>query len=308
MPEGPEVKRCGDIIEKFVGQKIKAVSLSEKGKFQTIQSDLIDGTKLDEVFVKGKIIQLKLDSGNVAESTLGMAGWWYPPIDQLDDSIKDRKVYYLGKMVTAGEIIRKALKQARFKLIFDEGELIYCDQRNFGNFKVTSADKSKIKTLGVDVMTEAYTYDYPATAIRARIDAYRKKHSTTTIADMLLDQSVFCGIGNIYRAESLYISGVYPLRLISEMTIEEIHHVYFTACYVLNIAYQTESSMVYDKDFLERRLKNQNLRNRLNEASVDKIPGHLVYGRSVDIFGHRVVNLTHSGRTLWYVPEVQSLE
>ncbi len=32
------------------------------------------------------------------------------------------------------------------------------------------------------------------------------------IGDLLMDQSVVCGVGNVYRAEALFVSGIHPLR------------------------------------------------------------------------------------------------
>ncbi len=32
------------------------------------------------------------------------------------------------------------------------------------------------------------------------------------IGDLLMDQSVVCGVGNVYRAEALFVCGIHPLR------------------------------------------------------------------------------------------------
>jgi endonuclease-8 len=36
--------------------------------------------------------------------------------------------------------------------------------------------------------------------------------SKRSIGDLLMDQSVVCGIGNVYRAEALFVCGIHPLR------------------------------------------------------------------------------------------------
>lgn len=42
------------------------------------------------------------------------------------------------------------------------------------------------------------------------IDAMRR--SKRGIGDLLMDQSVVCGVGNVYRAEALFVCGIHPLR------------------------------------------------------------------------------------------------
>jgi endonuclease-8 len=43
---------------------------------------------------------------------------------------------------------------------------------------------------------------------------------------LLLDQSVIAGIGNIYRAEILFLSRIHPSRPGKDMTFEEFDHVW----------------------------------------------------------------------------------
>lgn len=45
---------------------------------------------------------------------------------------------------------------------------------------------------------------------RAFIDAIRSR--SRTIGELVMDQSVIAGVGNIYRAESLFITGIHPRR------------------------------------------------------------------------------------------------
>ena len=40
----------------------------------------------------------------------------------------------------------------------------------------------------------------------------RIRRSSRGIGDLLMDQSVVAGIGNIYRAEALFVTGIHPLR------------------------------------------------------------------------------------------------
>ena len=40
----------------------------------------------------------------------------------------------------------------------------------------------------------------------------RIQRSSRGVGDLLMDQSVVAGIGNVYRAEALFVTGMHPLR------------------------------------------------------------------------------------------------
>jgi endonuclease VIII len=53
--------------------------------------------------------------------------------------------------------------------------------------------------------------------------------SSRGIGDLLMDQSVIAGIGNVYRAEALFVTGIHPLRLGRECHPVELHALWSTA-------------------------------------------------------------------------------
>jgi formamidopyrimidine-DNA glycosylase len=310
MPEGPEVKRCSEFFIPFIKKELKeAVSLSDKGKFKDTPFNLLNGKTLKRVDVKGKVIVLRF--GDIsAISTLGMAGWWYPSVDQISQEIRERKVYYLGKMIEISEVIQKAINVARFKLSFENGDLYYCDQRNFGNFKIVSNEEAdnKLNDLGLDVLM--YTEQQRHSGECAKLaKAYIERFPNKTIGEALLDQSLFCGIGNIYRAESLYLAGMHPARKLSTIGPRGIAYIIGIANYVLMNAYVTESTMAYKISDLNMIIHHPDNKEQLEKAlqinSEAVCRGHLVYGRSVDIFGRTVSTSNIGGRTSWYVKDTQ---
>ena len=303
MPEGPEVKRCGDIIRSTLkGKTIVGInSLSDRGKFKelTIPENLLP-CFVTEVQTFGKVIMIVVRSHerlSTLVSTLGMNGWWYPPVDQLTNEIKSRKVYYNGHSMNAVDVIEKALKQSRFEIVCSDGTKIqYVDQRNFGNFTIcpiTDAMK-KILDLGVDLLRVDHVLDHT-------VFKQNEKIAKRPIGEVLLDQSIVSGIGNIYRAEILYLSGISPDRLVKDISDCELNKLLKNAQTVLKIAYHTQSSMSYPIDFVQGNIPDE----RFSKTETKFIPGHLVYGRSVDIFGNSVLQSKVGGRTAWYVSEIQ---
>ena len=58
---------------------------------------------------------------------------------------------------------------------------------------------------GVDTLSA----DFDAAYVKSIL----KKHADKTIADVMMDQQVFSGVGNIIRNEALYLSEIHPLSI-----------------------------------------------------------------------------------------------
>lgn len=56
----------------------------------------------------------------------------------------------------------------------------------------------------------------------------RIRRSRRPIADLLLDQAVVAGIGNVYRAEVLFVLGIHPLRPGNALDDAELHAIWAT--------------------------------------------------------------------------------
>lgn len=87
-----------------------------------------------------------------------------------------------------------------------------------------------LSSLGPDLLDESFTPvgDGPdGTAagggrtgmdeILRRVNRSRAAHPGRTIGELLLDQSVSAGIGNVYRCEALFLRGVSPFRPLAEV-------------------------------------------------------------------------------------------
>jgi endonuclease-8 len=68
--------------------------------------------------------------------------------------------------------------------------------------------------------------------LSARPDARRAlgrlRLTDAPIAHALLDQRIISGIGNIYRAEALFVNGIHPLRPASSLTMEELERLWIS--------------------------------------------------------------------------------
>ena len=99
----------------------------------------------------------------------------------------------------------------------DGSTLEFSDLRKFGWVMVVKTCEVErlpsIAVLGVDALSPKLT---PVTFMELI-----RKRGNRTIGEILLDQSLIAGIGNIYRSEALFLSGVRPDRPGSELGASE---------------------------------------------------------------------------------------
>jgi endonuclease-8 len=78
----------------------------------------------------------------------------------------------------------------------------------------TLARNSGIPKLGPDLLGAEFAAD----EAKARLTA----HGDEEIANVLLNQRVMAGLGNVYKSEVLFACGVHPFRLVSALTAAEV--------------------------------------------------------------------------------------
>lgn len=204
MPELPEVETIRRGLSQFIVTKklTKTTILCEK----SFQGTPLTGT-VTAVRRFGKALIIDLATGWSLMIHLRMTG-------QLiyDGHGKER---YAAGHPSDNFIAVLPNKQTRVILEFDSGTLYFNDQRKFGFIKtlptVAVADDSFIKKLAPEpwVMSPADFYD--------RL----QRHRNSCIKATILDQSIICGLGNIYADESLFMSHIHPERRAGSLTREE---------------------------------------------------------------------------------------
>ncbi len=107
-------------------------------------------------------------------------------------------------------------------LFADGSQVDFSDMRKFGWVDICRTNElakhRHIEKLGVDALSKNFTSGVLASFI--------KRYPKRPIGILLLDQEKIAGIGNIYRSEVLYRSGILPWRLAGKLTREEIELLY----------------------------------------------------------------------------------
>lgn len=111
-----------------------------------------------------------------------------------------------------GEVLVNERKQVNrsFFLEFRQGEI---------NGYVVRAEKLPAPPGEVyDWRTDILSRDFDAAHVKKLLKAQRQK----TIDDVLMDQNIFTGVGNIIRNEALYLAGIHPQSIIGNIPAAKI--------------------------------------------------------------------------------------
>ena len=202
MPELPEVETIRRGLSEFIVKKKLVRTEVLCGK--SFVGEPIKGVVL-RIRRYGKALIVDLDCGYSLMIHLRMTG-------QL---IYDGEERYAGGHPNENFVAKLPNKQTRVILGFEGGTLYFNDQRKFGFIKVmptTEVERDAfIRKLAKEPweMSEEEFYD--------RL----QRHKKSCVKAAILDQTVICGLGNIYADEALYAAGIHPERRCGEVERQE---------------------------------------------------------------------------------------
>ena len=128
----------------------------------------------------------------------------------------------------------------------DQKRLLFQDQRHFGMMKLVLFDKlfevKEISCLAPEPLSEEFSFEY----------FFKKLQSSNrSIKEFLLDQSKVCGLGNIYAAEALFLSGVNPQIIAREISQRRALKIHENVRFVLAESIEHGSTMNIDPENID---------------------------------------------------------
>lgn len=187
MPEGHTIHRLARSLRSTLGgEPVRATS--PQGRFGA-GAALIDGQRIERSEAFGKYLFVRWTSGEILHVHLGLIGKFRPALD-----------------ATAEPRDTIRLRLANDRAVWELTGPARCEL-------ITPAERREIVAqLGPDPLRRN------ADAERFRASLAR---SSKPIGAVLLDQRVVAGIGNVYRAEILFVCGIRPTRAASALSVEE---------------------------------------------------------------------------------------
>jgi formamidopyrimidine-DNA glycosylase len=228
MPELPEVETIKrGLIDKIVNKKIKDIWIEPSFKKKISPSarnflGFLKGKQFRDVHRKAKLLIIEVNADNFVLVHLKMTG-------QLVYKPKN------GKLVAGGHPIDNISdlpnKFTRVSFSFSDGSrLFFNDVRKFGYLKLASKfelEKAKDR-FGVEPFEKEYTIEF--------FEEVLKRRPNRKIKDLLLDQQLIAGLGNIYVDETCFVSKVKPQRLVKSLTKAEKQRLFDNAKAVMQKA------------------------------------------------------------------------
>jgi formamidopyrimidine-DNA glycosylase len=215
MPEGPEVKTVARTLdEKLGGLSLGALWHSDyKLRRYVDYSELrkLERSQISSVSCYGKVLFLNIQEKPAIFAQLGMTG-------QLRVEEKEAPV--------------QAHTHVRWELLESPYELRYVDPRRFGLFDICSekAQKEIINKLGPD----PFSLKLGDTAALSK----NMRTSSRAIKEVLLDQKIIAGVGNIYASEALFRARIRPDKRACDIQEKDYDLLIQAIIHVMNQAYE----------------------------------------------------------------------
>ena len=219
MPEGHTIHRIARDHNALLKGRHIAVS-SPQGRF--VDAVLVDGQRLDRIEAYGKHLFYRWSNGMVGHVHLGLFG-------------KFRVVRHeLGEAPDPHGAVRMRMQTDEVTI-----DLAGPTDCSVGD----ESDRDAIvRRLGPDPLRR----DADPKVAFDRIGRSRQ-----AIGALLLDQSVVCGVGNVYRAEALFVTGIHPSRLGRDLDRVELEALWTTTTAMLKQGVKDNRIVTVDRAELD---------------------------------------------------------
>jgi endonuclease-8 len=203
MPEGDTIFRSARALHQALAGQ--TVTLFETGYAQLASVNdqaPVAGRIVEQVESRGKWLLIHFSGDLVLATHMLMSGSWH--------------IYRVGeRWKRARSHVRVVLGTADFVAVaFDVPIARFYTARTLERFAAVAG-------LGPDVLGQSFAADEAA----ARL----VEHGSEEVGDVLLNQRVLAGIGNVFKSEICFVCGVYPFRTVASLRAQELDCLLSTA-------------------------------------------------------------------------------
>lgn len=190
-----------------------------------------------------------------------------------------------GKLIFEKDI-NSTSSHSRAEILFsDKTKLIFDDVRTFGKIQIVDKNEriNALQKLGIEPLSSEFDAEYLKSKIRNR---------KAPIKNVLLDQTVISGLGNIYVAEILFRTKIHPATPANNITITKLKRIINETKIVLQEAIKQNGTTISDYRSVED--KTGEFQNFLK-----------VYGKKICECGAMIQKIKQAGRSTYFCGECQ---
>ena len=212
MPEGDSLHRAAQRLQVLVGERLEVSSPHPRGRLTGV-AERLDGRRLESVEAVGKNLLLRFEGGVVLRSHLRMKGrWWVRPRGRAE--------------VGRPWLVLRGAEHEAVQL----------------NGPVLELESGALRRLGPDILAEPPALD-------AMVANLRGAPQELPLSEALQRQRLVAGIGNVWKAESLWRARVSPWRPLRDVSDEELTDVLSWAARLMRGSVETgrEERRIYRK-------------------------------------------------------------
>lgn len=286
MPELPEVETTvkglnSKVLNRaFVDIWTDSKKLVKRPGFEKFEKE-IKGKKIKKIWRKGKNIIFNLSDNYsllIHQKMTGhlLYGKW---------ERKDNKWVSVDK----GPMEDKMNSFLHIIFFLDNGKMLaLSDLRKFAKTELWKTEELEFNKIGPDPLEEDFTFE-----------KFKKvlKNKKGKIKQVLMDQELISGIGNIYSSEALWHAKVHPLRDVSSLKENELKDIYNSIKKVLTIGVELGGESFSDYRNIEGEKGNFD-----NERKAYKREGEKCFR-----CGYVIKRLKVGGRSAFFCPKCQKI-
>lgn len=194
MPELPEVETIKRSLHNVLGACITDLQINREDiiRRQEYEPGLVCAKPIKEIDRRGKFLVIKLQAKQYIIMHMGMS----------------------GRLYLASEAETLTAPHIHIIIHLDNGQkMVYQDARRFGGIWFIKNRAEFFADMGPEPLSPRFNAGYLSKIFEGR---------KAPVKNLILDQHLVAGIGNIYADESLFAAGIRPDRQAGKLTSVEI--------------------------------------------------------------------------------------
>ena len=196
MPEGDTIHRSAARLQPVM---VGATVISARDNGQFVDSRQLLGASFHSVEARGKHLLMHLSDQRVVHSHMGMRGSW--------------------RLYDPKQLRRETLRWAAMEMVLEtaeSGAVIACfAPKTLELLSPTQYRRHRwLHRLGPDLLTGGVEVSVVLPRFRV--------HAVSPIGEVVMNQSIISGIGNVYKSEILFLERIDPFSIVAELSDEQL--------------------------------------------------------------------------------------